>query len=563
MSIIAGIFSTNWTPELTAVKHNIDRHISRNQDDRREIFSDSSLFLCHVDYQCFGKPAKADNERSFAVTAGHPLLSQCVQHDLETLTDSASPEKLLLEGEGTFCVFHYQKEPQILSIYTDSLAIRPFYFMHYQGAVVFSTCLRIFPELGVPLDNNLETLTEIATLGYPLASKTPYNQVIASRPGEMVEISNPKLMDASVDIKRRRYFSWANADIAPCSLEEGVARLDIGFKQAVERYLGSDTSTISTLSGGLDSRTIATELQRRGVELECLNFSRNHSQDASYGQEFAAHHHIPLHSIRVTDTQELTVEQRLGKHWQSECFEYYDKLSRPRLFWSGNGGSVCVGQIYTSEAIVKACEQEDLEQLVDCYLEQQMAYIPHRLIKQGAMYQQRLRENIIDSFREYAHLPLLKAYQLFLWENDQHHHVALPFEDMDLFQLDFCLPYYSKSVLKAMFAMDTQWALKHGIYMEWLQQCYPQALQTPWQTYPGHIPCPIDVDKPKASQWQFSLPTKTKNQLLREGFSTIFSENATVFNRSVLGVQCLLTALRLYDCTPGLTMVKRMNTYML
>ena len=128
------------------------------------------------------------------------------------------------------------------------------------------------------------------------------------------------------------------------------------LKQAVERYLGSDTSTISTLSGGLDSRTIATELQRRGVELECLNFSRNHSQDASYGQEFAAYHHIPLHSIRVTDTQELTVEQRLGKHWQSESFEYYDKLSRPRLFWSGNGGSVCVGQIYTGEAIVESMQ---------------------------------------------------------------------------------------------------------------------------------------------------------------------------------------------------------------
>ncbi|MDV5170326.1 asparagine synthase-related protein [Photobacterium rosenbergii] len=563
MSIVAGIFSTRWTPELTAVKHNIEKHISRNQDDIRKNYSDPSLFLCHVDYHSFGKPAMLDGEHSFIVTAGHPLLSSCLEEDLECLLESNEPEKLLLEGEGTFCAFHYLKKSCCLNIYTDSLAIRPYYFMHYKGSVIFSTCLRIFPELGIPIDNNLEALTEIATLGYPLGSKTPYNQVLASRPGEMLQITVAKHPELEVCVNRERYFKWSNYDVKAGSLEEGLSNLDTGFKQAVERYLGADTAVISTLSGGLDSRIIATELKRRGVELECLNFSRNHSQDASYGQEFAAYHQIPLHSIRVTDTQELTVEQRLGKHWQSECFEYYDKLPRPRLFWSGNGGSVCVGQIYTGEAIVEACKQDDLEQLVDCYLEQQMAYIPQRLIKQGAMFQQRLRENIIDSFREYAHLPLLKAYQLFLWENDQHHHVALPFEDMDLFQLDFCLPYYSKSVLAAMFSMDTHWALKHGIYMEWLQQYYPQALKTPWQTYPGHIPCPIDVDKPKANQWQFSLPTKTKNQLLREGFSTVFSENATVFNRSVLGMQCLLTALRLYDCTPGLTMVKRMNTFML
>ena len=192
MSIIAGIFSTRWTPELTAVKHNIERHLSRNKDDIRQTYSDPFLFLCHIDYQCFGKPAKADNDSSFAVAAGHPLLSLCVQQDLETVLDSQDPEQSLLEAEGTFCVFHYLKKSHSLNIYTDSLAIRPYYFMQYQGAVIFSTCLRIFPELGVPLDNNFETLTEIATLGYPLASKTPYNQVIASRPGETVEISNPE-----------------------------------------------------------------------------------------------------------------------------------------------------------------------------------------------------------------------------------------------------------------------------------------------------------------------------------------------------------------------------------
>lgn len=555
MSIVAGIFTPKWTPELIHIQAQIDRHISRNPTDHRHRFTDNHLFFCQVDYQCYGGAAWGEDEASFISVIGHTLLSASITHDLNTLLTAEDWGATLGQAQGTFCAFQYQKGQNQLQVYCDTLSLRPYYVMSYKGAVIFSSCLRIFPQLGIPLDNNFEAITELATLGYTLGDKTQYQQVCVARPGEMMTIS----LDG---MKRHRYFRWADPPICECSLGEGIERLDRGFKQAVGLYLGADRHAVSTLSGGLDSRLIATELKQQGAELECLNFSRDASLDAQLSQQYAGYHQIPFHSIQVTDTQALTIEQRLGIHWKAEDFPYYADVERPRLFWSGNGGSVCVGQIYTNDAIVAACEQGSPELVVDCYLKQQMAYIPHRLVKQGADLQQKLKENLLEALAEYAHLPLLKAFQLFLWENDQHQHITLPFEEVDRYRLDFCLPFYSKAVLEAMFSMKTEWALKHGIYMKWLESYYPQALVTPWQTYPGHIPCPLPTNGQLSNQWQFRTPLSTKFTLIKEGLNTLFGSNRAIYNRYYLGAQCALTALGLYDCTPSLRLVKRMNQHM-
>ncbi|WP_299018013.1 galactosyl transferase [uncultured Photobacterium sp.] len=555
MSIIAGIYTSQWTPELHDIQQRVEQYISRNPDDDRHCYHDDHLFFCQVDYQCYGGAARAENEQVFASVIGHPLLSASISHDLITLLTAKDWQVTLKQAQGTFCAFQYQKARNELLVYCDTLALRPYYIMSYKGAVIFSSCLRIFPDLGVQLDNNLDAISELATLGYTLGDKTRFKQVSVARPGEMMVLS-PE------GIQRKRYFRWADVPNGHCSIDEGIERLDRSFKQAVSLYLGNDQHTVSTLSGGLDSRLIATELKRRGAGLECLNFSRGNSQDELLSQRFADSQQIPLHRIYVSDTQTLTVEQRLGVHWKVDDFSYYSTVKRPRLFWSGNGGSVCVGQIYTDDKVVEACRRGDPEQLADCYINQQMAYIPSRLVRQGDELQQRLRNNILDALSEYEHLPLLKAYQLFLWENDQHHHIALPFEEMDQFQLDFCLPFYSRGVLEAMFSMETEWALRHGIYMKWLERCYPQALTTPWQTYPGHIPCPLPVETEYSNQWQFRTPLQTKARLIKQGVQTVFNHQAGIYNRHFLGMQCALTALGVYDCTPSLRLVERMNQHM-
>lgn len=555
MSIVAGVISESWTSDLLLIKKEIAQHLSRNPTDIRHEYFDNHLYFCRVAIDCHRESSWAENHLRFSMVLGHTLMSTSLTQDVNTLLQQSLSNfpRLLAKAQGTYCVLDYNKQRRELTIFADSLAIRPLYYMKYKGSVIFSSCLRLFDELSVTLTTNLAGATEFAVIGYPLGNKTQYNEVHSIQPGE-------KLILTSTSLIKERYFRWSDMPFNSINDNEGTLQLDQAFKQAVDLAIGNDLHAISTLSGGLDSRVIVAELLRREIKLECMNFSYQRSQDEVYAEVFAQCHDFPLHIVNVSDTQEQTVEQRLGHYWRATQYPFYKQVERPRLVWSGNGGSVCIGMVFCDDNILAACASGDPYAVAKAYLKHQHAYIPKRMVKQGAKLQQQLEQNIVECLCQYSHLPLDKAFQLFLWENDQHQHIAPALEDMDKFRLDFHLPFYSKAMLKVMFALPVSSAVKHQLYMKWLNQSYSEALLTPWQTYPGHLPCPLKNNLlPPLSQWQLASNVRNKLDLLKIGVSTLFDAKGEFYNRHYLGANCILTALGLYRGESTLNVVKRMN----
>ncbi|MDP2533999.1 hypothetical protein Q8W16_21845 [Photobacterium damselae subsp. piscicida] len=128
--------------------------------------------------------------------------------------------------------------------------------------------------------------------------------------------------------------------------------------------------------------------------------------------------------------------------------------------------------MYFSDDIAKACESGSVEAVADAYIDLQQAYIPKRLVKRAAELQQQLRKTIIACLTKYANVNLFKAYQLFLWENNQHQHLVSAYEDMDIYRLDFYLPFYAKSLLDVIHRIPPQLLLKHQFYMTWVRHIY-------------------------------------------------------------------------------------------
>lgn len=555
MSIVAGIMASQWDADLQQIKKEIAQHLSRNPTDVRHEYFDQHLYLCRVAIDCYREANWAENHLRLTMVQGHTLLTSSLTKDVNTFLQHPVEHypQLLSRAQGTFCLLNYNKADRTLSVFADSLALRPLYYMTYKGAVIFSSCLRLIEHLSVPLSTNLVGATEYAVIGYPLGNKTHYNEVNSLLPGE-------KLTITATHFSRERYFRWSDMPFNCLDEPSGIAQLDQAFKQAVSLALGADDHAVSTLSGGLDSRVIVAELLRRETQLECMNFSYQRSQDEVYAEVFAQCHDFPLHIVNVQDTQAHTVEQRLGHYWRPTAYPFYQQVERPRLVWSGNGGSVCIGMVFCDDAILAACASGDPHAVAKAYLTHQHAFIPKRMVKQGAELQQQIEQNIVDSLAQYPHLPLDKAFQLFLWENDQHQHIAPALEDMDKFRLDFHLPFYSQDILKVMFALPLRSAMKHHVYMKWMYQAYPQALLTPWQTYPGHISCPLKTNRlPPLSQWQLASHVKNKVDLLKVGIKTLFDAKGDFYHRHYLGANCLLTALGLYRGESTLNVVKRMN----
>jgi asparagine synthase (glutamine-hydrolysing) len=128
---------------------------------------EQTLYLASLDYETFGPHAFLQTDSHIATLVGHPLLSANRNNDLNTL-NSHYTNAMLTECEGVFCMARYNKVTNVLNLVTDSLGVRPFYYMYYEGAFIFSTQYSLLKNLGLPLTCNHEGMMEYATLGYYL-----------------------------------------------------------------------------------------------------------------------------------------------------------------------------------------------------------------------------------------------------------------------------------------------------------------------------------------------------------------------------------------------------------
>ncbi|UXI04330.1 asparagine synthase-related protein [Photobacterium sp. TY1-4] len=498
MAILAGYISLTKQPDPEMIRQ-LSRVFAEYPTEQLQRFACPQGVLLQYDFDAYHQPAWLQNETQFATLIGHPLLTHDRQADLVTLANAAANRPQVLHScEGVFCLAHFDRLQPKLTVATDPLGLRPFYWMPYQSGYLFSSRLSLFKQLNLPLTTNTDALCELATLGYTLLDHTPYTEVRCAYPGEIITIS-------AEGFHTERYFDWTALANRTVPFEEALCGVDQAFQQVFAKTTQGSERALTTLSGGLDSRLIACEMLRRKMPFKAFNFSQQQSQDLDCAQIFAEQNQIDLEVIQVRDTQAHSVEQKIGHYWRRLAHPDYDSVTRPQLAWSGNGGSVGMGLIYFSDKVYRAAKTQNLETLIHAYLEQQFAYLPQSVVNHARHLQNRLIDNLKQAFAPLRTLPLEKAYQLFLFLNDQHHHLSLPAEHIAEYQMEFFHPFYSWKVLQYPLSQPVEKVRKHAFYHAWLKQSYPNALKSPWQAYPGHLPCPIALENNASSQsqWQF------------------------------------------------------------
>ncbi|WP_051275265.1 asparagine synthase-related protein [Aestuariibacter salexigens] len=521
----------------------------------KNTFEDENLCLYQVDFNEYGQPAWTDGVLHVGSLVGHPLITENRQNDLETLlTSRRTAYAGFRHAEGAFCCVHYQKHNRTLSLITDALGLRPFYYAQFDDAIVFSTTLSVFAQLGINLTVNKDAVIEYATLGYYLLDHTPYMEVKCARPGTALSVST------SSQIQLVKYFDWMNLIGEPVDTEHAVDSINSDFRQACEKYAGSDSHVLTTLSGGLDSRLITCELVRQQKEVSAVNFSQADTQDLIYAREFAASQPVHFSEVTVDDTQASSVEIRLGKYWREQMHPQFDKVSRPQLAWSGNGGSVGVGFVYCGDDVYKAACTQDKNRLAEAFIAQQYAQVPRSLMKNASYYQARLKQNIVRSLAEFDGIPLQQAYYLFLLHNDQHHHLAIPYEKVDEYQMEFCVPFYSWKVLRHTLNVPMDELRRHKFYLSWLDKHYPEALATPWQAYPGHIPC--SLASTGTNQWSLVKRRRWKSKAsLTACYKSLSYGKSAGIRRAMFFVVCALHCLRIKNASSHIAFVNKITKW--
>jgi asparagine synthase (glutamine-hydrolysing) len=440
MVIFAAIIAKQSIFDFDSLQENLTSVLSRDSNQVRHSLKTTESFFCYCGGGAFGSTPFIENEQKWLLCSGHPLLSDSFDHDLHRCLDRDALETLLLDAQGTFTFIQYDKIQRQFTCYCDALGIRPFYVYEDDNVIVLASALRVLEALELPLSVDQEAVIETVMLGYPLGDKTRYLEIKTAKPAEKRVISPLKNQSC-------QYFCWAEQHFNFPFKSKVFGEFQQKFHSVMLDYQSDDCKTISTLSGGLDSRLVVSELIANGCMPYCFNFSRPNAQDLHFACGFAATYQIPFFLEKVEDTQAVSVERQLGRVWRHSDRAEKLWVERPDLCWSGNGGSVCLGQVYFTNAIYDACQSGLVERVVTAFLDAQMAHISISVVKKAEQWQTHLRQALTDCLNLYPNLPLEKRFQLFLWENDQHRHCALAAEDADLFQLDFCHPFYAKGLL--------------------------------------------------------------------------------------------------------------------
>jgi asparagine synthetase B (glutamine-hydrolysing) len=508
MTLIAGIFSRNDRPLTDLACASLRQAISRNPVDEVKTFRDRRSYFVKVDIGAFGEPGVfMDAGGALSLLAGEPLLgnrdtSSNRLQDLTTIHEQClqNNSNILREADGTFCIVHYQPRTGTVSLIADKLGIRPLYFWVDDNLVVFASALRILEDFPlVPKRMDLRAVTEIAALGAPLADRTPYAGISLLKAAEIVKVTNE-------GTSRSCYWRWDEIRTESDSERVRLATVYERFQAAIKRRNRNDEATAAYLSGGLDSRCIVAALCHNGVRVRTVNFARAGTQDYYFGNDFAekigsAHESIPKERGDSIPDYSSLMAQALARssHRQS-------RAERPQLVWSGEGGSVLLGQVHVSESIVALMRAGNIDGAIEEYLQREHAQVPPKLFR--AEIFEGLRDVIKRGIREelnelHAEDPG-RNFALFLMHNDQRRKLMCHFENVDLHRLEFQLPFFDAGFLTSVMATPLGWCLRHRLYSKWLSLFPAAVTSVPWQAYPGHEPCPLPIPAKLAYQWDSS-----------------------------------------------------------
>jgi len=508
MTLIAGMLSRTDRPLADSACASLRQAISRNPADEVKAFRDHRSYFAKVDIGAFCEPGFfMDANGALSLLAGEPLLrdrettSNRLQ-DLTTIHEQClkNNSNILREADGTFCVVHYQPQTGALSLIADKLGIRPLYFWIDDNLVVFASTLRILEDFPlVPKKMDLRAVTEIVALGVPLADRTPYAGICLLKAAEIVQVTEE-------GTSRSCYWRWdeikTESDPEPVRLATVYDR----FQAAVRRRNRSDGATAAYLSGGLDSRCIVAALCHNGVRVRTVNFARPGTQDYYFGNDFAEmigsmHESLPKErGDRIPDYSSLMAKALRGPDYDQWPGE------RPRLVWSGEGGSVMLGQVYLSESIVALMRAGNIDDAIEDYLQRGQVHVSPKLFRAQILENLRdvIRQGLREELDELHGEDAGRNFYLFLAHNDQRRKLMGHFENIDLHRLEFQLPFFDGGFLAAVMATPLDWCLRHRFYIKWLSLFPPAVSTVPWQAYPGHEPCPLPVPTELAYQWDDS-----------------------------------------------------------
>ena len=252
---------------------------------------------------------------------------------------------------GMFAFVIWDQRRRILFGARDRLGIKPFYYRHKDGTLLFGSEIKtILAYPGVKAEFNRGTLGEYLSFGYTSGADTMFSGIHKLMPGHWFEL------DETGGFRGGQYWDLAvTPDDGSLPEKHYIDLYRQGLEQAVSSHLMSDVPLGVFLSGGVDSSAVAAltkRVRREPVETFSVGYEEAAFSELGYAQEVATHIGTVHHEVRVSRKEFFDALPALIWHedepivWPSSVALYFvARLARERVtvVLTGEGSDETLG----------------------------------------------------------------------------------------------------------------------------------------------------------------------------------------------------------------------------
>jgi len=202
---------------------------------------------------------------------------------------------------GMFAIALWDEARARLLLARDRAGIKPLYFAHLNGVLVFGSELKALLKSGlVPRELDYGALGQYLSLEYIPAPASILRGVRKLRPGHILVASGNEVRDRAYwDLS----LALSESNPMPGSETDQVHAFRDVLQRAVAQEMVSDVPVGVLLSGGIDSSSVAalmTQATDERVQSFAVSFAERSIDESRFARRVAAHLGTSHHELRVT-----------------------------------------------------------------------------------------------------------------------------------------------------------------------------------------------------------------------------------------------------------------------
>ncbi|UWG50171.1 Asparagine synthase (glutamine-hydrolyzing) [Halalkaliarchaeum sp. AArc-CO] len=428
---------------------------------------DDEYFVCFE-----GKQYATDLSRSDLLTVGENV----IRNRREWISDWIG------SSDGDFVVYALEKDSGTVGIVNDVFGRLPLYVSERDGQIIITRENKFLRECIDGIDIDRLGIAQSLLFGFPLGTRTLWKGVDKIDGGSLLRY----LPESGLQRERLHWFDFGKTLAEKRSVEENARLLAKSFQQSCRHRANSATSTVVSLSGGHDSRSVAAGYHSSGSSFSAATFAPASTDDRSgttadveiarkTANALGVDWHRFVLSSPVSEDFRLLLSMKGGMNpfTNAETLDFFRRLraefGSDITYVTGDGGDKAIPDLSPPQEI------ESFEELVSYLFRAESIVFPlKRVITLTGVSEAELRDSVIARFQSYPESnpsDMFVGFKIrergFNWLNEG--------EDRNRSYFWSTSPFYSLPFFRKAMAIPAEQKQHNRLYRAFLRQLWPEA----------------------------------------------------------------------------------------